>query len=609
MRLLVLFSIAFLVRGQSSAPVEVRSPDGRIVVQLEARERPVYRVSFRGEARILASGLGLILDGAAPLASFLRVEAVRPNQHRGQWQPVYGESSLIPDRYNEAEVDLVETIPPGRRLTIIVRAYDEGVALRYRIGGGPSVAIAGEATEFALPAGTLVWETHGTQSTYRRVPAEDLQPNAERPLTVEFPGGSYGAIAEAGMFDYSTMLLSGVRRKPGVLAVSLAGPVRLTPPFDTPWRVILLSERPGQLLEHNYLLQNLSPPTRLRDTSWIRPGKVLREVTLSTKGAREAVDFAARRGLRYIEFDAGWYGHEYNDDSDASRVNVDPLRLQKDPAYQGLDLPAVIAYAKSKGVGVLLYVNRRAMERQLDQILPLFQRWGVSGVKYGFVNVGSQMWTRWLYSAVEKAAAHRLMVDIHDEFRPTGMSRTWPNLLTQEGIRGNEEFPDATHNTVMPFTRFVAGAADYTICWTAARLKNTAAHQLALSVVYYSPFQFVYWYDRPSMVREEDPALGLLDEVPTVWDETRVLDGQPGEFAVVARRSGQRWFVGAITNTSPRTVSVVLDFLSAGRQVEGRVYRDGDSPRDVAVERVRLRAGDRLELKLAASGGAAVMLQ
>jgi alpha-glucosidase len=320
------------------------------------------------------------------------------------------------------------------------------------------------------------------------------------------------------------------------------------------------------------------------------------------------VDFAARRGLQYLEFDAGWYGHEYSDDSDATRVSVDPLRLQKDPAYQGLDLPEVIRYAKSKGIGVLLYVNRRALERQIDDVLPLLKRWGVSGVKYGFVNVGSQQWTRWLYSAVEKAAAHHLMVDIHDEFRPTGMSRTWPNLLTQEGIRGNEEFPDATHNTVMPFTRFLAGAADYTICWTSARLKNTAAHQLALSVVYYSPFQFVYWYDRPMNVKEDDPALGILDRVPTVWDETRVLDGRPGEFAVVARRSGQRWFVGAITNTSARTVTVPLDFLPAGRQVEARVYREGAAAREVVVETKRVDSSSRLELQLAANGGAAVEL-
>jgi len=411
------------------------------------------------------------------------------------------------------------------------------------------------------------------------------------------------------MQDYATMLLSGVRRKPGVLAVSLAGLVRLNPPLETPWRVILLAGRPGQLLEHNYLLQNLCPPSRIQDTSWIKPGKVLREVTLSTKGAREAVDFAVRRGLRYIEFDAGWYGHEYSDDSDATRVSVDPLRLQKDPAYQGLDLPEVIRYARSKGIGVLLYVNRRAMERQLDEILPLFERWGVSGVKYGFVNVGSQQWTRWLYSAVEKAAAHHLLVDIHDEFRPTGMSRTWPNLLTQEGIRGNEEFPDATHNTVMPFTRFLAGAADYTICWTDRRLKNSAAHQLALSVVYYSPFQFVYWYDRPSMVKEDDPALAVLDEVPTVWDETRVLDGQPGEFAVVARRSGQIWFVGAITNTAARTVSVKLDFLPAGRQVAARLFRDGATPRQVEVEKLRMNSAGSVEIKLAASGGAVLVLQ
>lgn len=582
--------------------VEIASPDGQVRLRIEARDRPSYQVFYKGTPLLLESGLGLLFDGEAPLASFLQIQNVRETKQSSEWKPVYGERSLIPDRYHQVILDLVETIPPRRTLTLIARVYDEGIAFRYRTQG----LIAGEATEFAFPAGTLAWETHGAQGLYRKVPVEEIQPNCERPLTVQLPSGAYAAIAEAALRDYASMTLSRVRRKPGVLQVALAGPSRLDGPTETPWRVVLVGNRAGDLLEHNYLLQNLSPASRIPDTSWIRPGKVLREVTLSTKGAKEAVDFAVRRGIGFIEFDAGWYGHEYDDDSDASRVNVDPLRLQKDPAYQGLDLPEVIRYANIKGIGVLLYVNRRALERQIDKVLPLYRQWGVSGVKYGFVNVGSQAWTRWLYDAVEKAAAQHLMVDIHDEFRPTGLSRTWPNLLTQEGIRGNEEFPDATHNTVMPFTRFLAGAADYTICWTDKRLKNTPAHQLALSVVYYSPFQFVYWYDRPSYVNEDDPALALLDHVPTVWDETRVLDGKPGEYAVIARRTGAKWFIGAITNTEPRTVSVPLSFLTAGKTLTAEVYSDGGGTRQVRVETKQVTGRDRLDLRLAASGGAAV---
>lgn len=576
--------------------VEVKSPDGHLIVHLDANR---YDVAFDGQTLIRPSRLGLILDGAAPLASFLEIASSTQATHRGEWKPVYGERAVIPDNYNEAVVTLRETIPPRRTLQVIVRAYNEGIAFRYRLP--QPAAIQNEATEFALPPGTLVWETHGAQGRYANVPADDLKPDAERPLTLQYPSGFYAAIAEAALSDYSALRLSHPAKQPGVLTVSLAGPATAA---ESPWRVLLVGRRPGDLLEHNYLLQNLCPPSRIADAAWIRPGKVLREVTLSTKGAREAVDFAARRGLSYIEFDAGWYGHEYDDNSDATRVQVDPQRLRKEPAYQGLDLPAVIAYAKSKGIGVLLYVNRRALERQIDEILPLFEKWGVKGVKYGFVNTSTQAWTRWLYSAVAKAAAHHLMVDIHDEFRPTGLSRTWPNLLTQEGIRGNEEFPDATHNTVMPFTRYLAGAADYTVCWSTPRLHNTAAHQLALSILYYSPFQFLYWYDRPSDVDETNPALALFDHVPTTWQETRVLDGRPGEFAVIARRSAKGWFVGGITNTDARTLTIPLSFLTA--PARATLYTDGPTQRDVKVERTRLEPAATLTVRLAASGGFAL---
>lgn len=188
----------------------------------------------------------------------------------------------------------------------------------------------------------------------------------------------------------------------------------------------------------------------------------MREVTLTTEGGKALVDFAVKRNLQYIHFDAGWYGFEYDKASDATTVTLDPRR---NPKIDALNLKEVVAYAKQHGIGVMLYVNQRALQQQLDEILPLYKSWGISGIKFGFVQVGSQVWTKWMHEAVKKCADYGLMVDIHDEYRPTGFSRTYPNLMTQEGIRGNEEFPDATHNVTLPFTRFVAGAADYTICY------------------------------------------------------------------------------------------------------------------------------------------------
>jgi alpha-glucosidase len=344
----------------------------------------------------------------------------------------------------------------------------------------------------------------------------------------------------------------------------------------------------------------------------------MREVILSTKGAKDLVDFAVKRHLQYIHFDAGWYGAEESPASDATHVNVDPRRNPKND----LNLQEVIRYAKQKGIGVWLYVNHLALEKQLDTLLPLYEKWGISGIKFGFVNVGSFYWNKWLLDAVKKCAAHHLMVDIHDEYRPTGFSRTYPNLLTQEGIRGNEEFPDATHNTILPFTRFLAGAADYTICYyqrpemkpgfPASRyLKTTSAHQMALSVDYYSPLQFMYWYDKPEDSHNE-PELEFFDHIPTVWDDTKVLDGEIGKFITIARRSGNNWFVGSITNDDARDIKINCSFLAPGKKYKATIYYDDpDAPTrtKVSLKKIIVDASTVLDSHLLPSGGQAIWIR
>ena len=352
----------------------------------------------------------------------------------------------------------------------------------------------------------------------------------------------------------------------------------------------------------------------------------MREVTLTTEGGKALVDFAVKRNLQYIHFDAGWYGFEYDKASDATTVTLDPRR---NPKIDALNLKEVVAYAKQHGIGVILYVNQRALQQQLDEILPLYKSWGISGIKFGFVQVGSQVWTKWMHEAVKKCADYGLMVDIHDEYRPTGFSRTYPNLMTQEGIRGNEEFPDATHNVTLPFTRFVAGAADYTICYyrqdfgrlnvekdnygvpRSKSIQTTPAHQLALAAVYYSPLQYMYWYDKPSDSQDE-PELKFFDDVYTTWDDTKVLQGEVGEFITVARRKGEEWFIGSITNNDARTLPVDLSFLPAGKDYVAEIYTDGDKSiptrTKVRVSKFRVNAKTVLHFNLRASGGSAIRL-
>jgi alpha-glucosidase len=386
--------------------------------------------------------------------------------------------------------------------------------------------------------------------------------------------------------------------------------------------VILVGESPGQLLENNDLILNLNEPCAIEDPSWIKPGKVIREVTLTTTGGKACVDFAEQLGLQYVEFDAGWYGHEYSDQSDATTVTVDPKR-----SPGPLDLQEVIRYAEEKGIGILLYVNRRALERQLDEILPLYRRWGVKGVKYGFVQVGSQRWTSWLHDAVRKAAQHRLMVDIHDEYRPTGYSRTFPNLMTQEGIRGDEAKPSNQQTLTILFTRMLAGAGDNTICYFDPRVDELASHayQLAKAVCLYSPWQFVFWYDRPPTSPAKtggaggdrgrignEPELEFFGAVPTVWDDTKVIHGKIGAYAVIARRSGDEWFVGCMNNDEPRALKIPLTFLDKKRDYRARIYTDDESVKTrtrVKIEERPVHAGAVLRAELGARQGQAIRIQ
>jgi alpha-glucosidase len=244
-------------------------------------------------------------------------------------------------------------------------------------------------------------------------------------------------------------------------------------------------------------------------------------------------------------------------------------------------------------------------------LFPLFEEWGIAGVKFGFVQVGPKEWSDWLHDAVRKAAKHRLLVDIHDAYRPSGFSRLYPNLLTQEGVRGNEHMPTARHNATLPFTRCVAGAADYTICYYSNRIQTTHAHQLALAVVIYSPLQFVFWYDRPSAYQGE-PEVEFFAHVPTAWDDTRVLQGAIGEYAVIARRKDDIWFVGSITNEEARTLQIPLSFLDATKRYVAYVYSDTpvapDNRTGVKVESHEVDASGGISAVLAPGGGQAMRL-
>ncbi len=627
LRIVLISLVLSRYAGSVQARNTVESPDGKVVIKLDVGDERgdlIYSVAFDGRPIVIDSRLGLALKDAASLEIGFEIINVSASRHDSMYSPVYGERNRIRDNYNQLVVDLTESRPPHRKLRLTFRAYNEGAAFCYTVpeqDALKSFVISAEKTQFRFAGDHDAYATYSAQGQYSKVPLSKLKKNCERPLTIKINDGLYAAVAEAGLVDYGRMRLSPDKRQAHTVVSSLAGEVNAAAPLTTPWRVIMLGETPGELLERNYLLMNLNEPCAIKDTSWIKPGKVIREVTLTTAGGMACVDFAAEHNLQYVEFDAGWYGPEGSEESDARTISVDPKR-SKGP----LDLHAVVEYAKQRDIGIILYVNRRALERQLDEILPLYEKWGIKGVKYGFVNVGSQRWTAWLHKAVRKAAEHHLMVDVHDEYRPTGYSRTYPNLMTQEGIRGDETKPSNSLTLTILFTRMLAGAGDNTICYYDGRVDENASHayQLAKSVCFYSPWQFLYWYDRPGRSPQrtggaggghniigDEPELEFFDHVPTVWDDTKVIHGAIGEYAVIARRSGESWFIGCMNGDTPRALDVPLDFLDEDRRYIAHIYSDDPAIKTrthVKISRRLVDSSSVLKVELSLRGGQAIRI-
>ena len=573
------------------------------------------------ENQLAESALAIENDTAQIWSENLRFKGIERSNEDKVWKPVYGEQNKIRDHYNSLTVTLVKydemlkELEEGHSGTnynrnrsytmqLEVRAYKEGIAFRYRFletANGLFLHITGEQTNYNLPDGTMAWYERWAQGPYQFLPLKNWPDESERPLTLELKNGLTVLLTEAQLVDYARTKFALNKDISNTIESSLYGNVDVITPYETPWRVVMAAEKPTDLIQNNSLILNLNKENQLKDVSWIKPGKAFRS-GLTTKEALKAIDFAGERNIDYVHLDAGWYGPEMKIESDATTVGLN----------RDLNMREIIDYGEKKNIGIFVYVNQRALAKQnLDTLFSTYKAWGLKGVKFGFVQVGSKYWTKWLHDAVEKAAEYELMVDVHDEYRPTGFSRTYPNLMTQEGIRGNEEMPDATHNTILPFTRFLAGAGDYTIAYYNNRIKTTHAHQLALSVIYYSPIQFIYWYDTPAHYKGEQE-IEFFDRVKTVWDETVVIHGEPGKYITIARKSGQDWFLGSITNTEARSIEIPLNFLDQKTDYLLSLYTDNDSigtRTNVRKDEYVVQSEDRISLELIKSGGAALYIR
>lgn len=626
--ILILTLLFCACKGEDLDTIIINSPDTSYKFKLELRDKLTYSVSWYGQSLIEQSNLGFLLSDGSSLFDAAEVYQVEKLSENVDWKPVYGEQNVYTDNYNEVLVKLSGQRMNGQ-LALRIRAYNEGVAFRYEFNSEEELHLIQELTEFVYPENPLVWASNRAQSEILKLRLSKLSFIAERPLLAELSDSLYTAIGEAGLVDFARMKLVKHESKPNTLVAALdmgekgKDVIGIAPHgYNTPWRFIMAGKTPAQILQNNYLLLNLNEENKISNSSFIRPGKVIREVTLTTQGGIACVDFAVKHKLQFVEFDAGWYGSEYEDASDATTVTVDPKR-----SPGPLDLPYVIDYAQKNGVGVILYVNRRALEKQLDELLPLYNSWGVAGLKYGFVNVGPQKWTDWLHEAVRKAAEYELMVDIHDEYRPSGYSRTYPNLMTQEGIRGDEESPSNSMVISTIFTRMIAGAGDHTNCYFADRVDQkmgSHASQMAKTICVYSPWQFLYWYDRPQGSPGKKGgaggALGAIpeiadlqfyDDIPTVWDQTKVIGGYPGKYAIIARQNEDKWYLGVLAGTESYKLSLKLDFLNKGTKYKATIYYDDSSantPTNLAIRELELSEQSVLEAFIQKQNGLAVIL-
>jgi alpha-glucosidase len=604
------------------------SPNGNYRFEFNQQGgRLTYTLTFKGKTiidngmlgvqidnHLVEQAMGIPMDTANLWVSDMAVTGVERTEKDTTWCPVYGEYSQIRDHFRQLTIHLCKGQGQGNGnnsydkrkaylFDIVVRAYDEGVAVRYHFPeatNGLFMRVTRDLTTFPFPQGTKAFQEHWAQGPFIEsgLTKEEWKDESERPLLLRLPSGESVALLEADLHDF-------VRTKfrllqDNVIGASLYQDADVITPYSTPWRLIMVGDKAVDLVNNKQVVLNLCEPAQ-GDFSFCKPGKAFRS-GLRREEIMASIRFAEQMNFQYVELDAGWYGPEMKVESQATEII---------PRW-GTTLQEVCDSARAHGVGIWLYVNQRALSNQLDAILPTFKKYGVKGIKFGFVQLGNQYWTRWLHEAVRRCAEYGIMVDIHDEYRPTGWSRTFPNLMTQEGIRGNEEMPDARHNTILPFTRFLCGPADYTPCYFSGKVKNTKAHQLAMAVVYYSPIEFLFWYDKPSLYKGERE-LDFWKQVPTTWDESRCLDGEPGKYIVQARRTGKDWFVGVMNGLEARRLTLhTADFLTPGRRYRMEIHTD--DPQLNTRTKVRttvktIRAGKDIDLNLLSSGGAAIVLK
>jgi alpha-glucosidase len=664
--LLFALSWAMAAGALADTVASVTSPGGTLTVNvtLNSEGRAGYAIDRNGKPVILESRLGFLLTDAPKLERNFVLDGSSRRNADDTWEQPWGERRYVRNRYTELRVRLKEKTALARSLDLVFRAYDDGVGFRYEFPEQSQlthVNIADELTEFNVAEAATAWwipggEWNRYEYLYNRTPLAEVGV-AHTPLTLRSASGLHIAFHEAALVDYAAMWLrrvEGQRLKTTLSPSSDGARVRRTAPFTTPWRTLQIADSAAGLYMSDLIL-NLNEPNALGDVSWFRPFKYVgiwwslhldKESWASgpkhgatTANARRYIDFAADNGFRGVlveGWNEGWDGDWFADGKDFSFTR----------AYPDFDLAAVAAYARERGVHLVGHHETSGYiahyEDQLEEALDLYKRLGVDSVKTGYVaDAGGikargadgavrfewhdgQAMSRHHLKVVTEAARRHIAVNPHEPIKDTGLRRTYPNWVAREGARGMEynawgEPPNPPeHESNLVFTRMLAGPMDFTpgvlslVGRDGQPIQSTIAKQLALYVVIYSPIQMAA--DLPENYEKHPRPFRFIRDVPVDWADTRVLNGEVGDFVTIVRkdRRSDDWYLGSITDENARTVRIKLDFLDRGRSYLAQIYRDGDgadwrgNAHSIAIETRPVRHGDSWEIVLAPGGGQAI---
>ncbi len=655
-RLLMLFVV--LLSGSVMATdteIPVTSPDSSVVCTVSlSHGRLYYAVTVDDRPVLRPSELGFRFLMARPFVDSLEITGIHRESIDTTWTAVWGPSKTIRDQGDELAVRVRETVPPYRPLILTVRAYDDGVAFRYTFPQHPEwerFQITSEETRFRFAGDPEAWwipsDYDSYEYLYNHTRLSEID-SANTPVTFKTTDGLYLSLHEAALTDYAGMTLTSRGQDPLTLKAKLVPwpdgtKVKARAPFQTPWRTLHIAREAGDLITSN-LIVNLNEPCRIRDTSWITPMTYMGiwwELHIDKSTWKPGPDHGAttENTLRYMEVAAehniggvlvegwnrGWEGWGRGGSFDF----LEP--------YDDFDIKAITDYGRKKGVALIGHHETGAdvlnYEKQMEAAFQYYRDHGVPAVKTGYVGdirpEGQHHHGQWMVNhyrrVVETAARHRIMLDVHEPVKPTGIRRTWPNMMTCEGVRGMEYNAWSSgnppeHSLIVPFTRMLAGPLDYTpgifnVTFDEYRPDNrvytTRAKQLALMVVLYSPLQMAA--DLPEHY-DGVPEFQFIHDLPADWDDVRVIDSEIGEHLTLARRHHDDWYVGSLTDASPRTLELPLDFLPSNLSYRAEIYADAPDahwdtrPMALVIRTRTVTSGDTLSLELAPGGGQAIRL-